>query len=253
MNEYNDDNIIYSNLTTKTSCPNGNSDCNYCETLWIAGIDHGTFTVSGAGDYVVTEDWYDPSQADTYSMNGTYVWDSSGNSWNKQGFGPTNNNHFIMYYDENNKLTIFGNGPAGVPSWQFNGVDPEGSSCPPFTYSGWTKDTSTPLGIIINDPAPTVTKVESTSLRSSCANAGGVYYPGSIVSSYGAECRFYNLIPTEQDSSYCGSLPLNDNPGDYFNPYNGWSAISGLCCNNICQPPFYYNTNSCSAANGCPS
>jgi hypothetical protein len=241
--------IIYSNLTTKISCPNGNSDCNYCATIWASGADQGVFTVSGAGSYVVTADYSDPSQEGTYSMDGTYVWSGFG-YWNKTGC--TSNDCFSIERS-GQQLTITCQGNAGGPAWIFNNPDPQDGSCPPWTYSGWTKNVGTPPGIIIEDPAPTVTKDDATGARTSCLSAGGVYSLAPYF--FTTDCRFYSPIPTGQDSSsYCGSLPLNNSPGVDWFPVDGvWNPTTGVCCNDICQPPLYYNANSCTDIGGCPS
>jgi hypothetical protein len=171
-------------------------------------------------------------------MNGTYVWDGYG-SWVKQGVpgGASSNDQFIITLTNEgyggNRLTIYGGGPAGFPAWHFTGTDTELNSCPPWTFSGWTKLT-VPNGIIVNDGPngpPTVVKTESTTDKSLCVNAGGIYQPGTT--DYPAECIFYDVLPEGSDYN---SMPPHASPGGSWGYiYN--SPYQGTCVNGVCQTP----------------
>ena len=247
---YDNNGPIYSMLTAKAlSCPNGSSDCSYYSSIYYGNPDFGTFTVTNAGSYVITAAYgesepgaNDGTQAGTYSMNGTYVWGGYG-SWDKQGVvgGGSSNDQFIITFTNEgyggNKLTIYGYGPAGFPSWHFTGNTTEFNSCSPWTFSGWTKLT-VPNGITVNGSAPTVVKTESTNDRSLCINAGGRYQPGG--EGYASECTFYDFLP--EGSSYKEMPPHASPGGSWSYIYNG--PYQGTCVGGVCET-FTYNPATC--------
>jgi hypothetical protein len=209
--------------------------------LYIGPPAFGTFTVTNAGSYVVTAAFgesepgaNDGTQAGTYSMNGTYVWGGYG-SWDKQGVpgGASSNDQFMITLTNEgyggNRLTIYGGGPAGFPAWHFTGTDTESNSCPPWTFSGWTKLT-VPNGITVNGSEPTVVKTEANNARSLCVNAGGIYTPsaGSF-----SECTFYDVLP--EGSDYLSMPPHASPGGDWY--YIDNSPYQGTCVNGVCQTP----------------
>jgi len=242
-------------LTSKQACTS-QSDCYYCASDYFVDPDPLQITVSGAGSYVVTAEFgesepgaNDGTQAGTYSLNGTYTYQGYG-TWNKDNC--SNNDCFSIYRPGNGPLTIYGQGSAGFPAWSTNEGFVQG--CPPFSISGWTKESYQTNGYTINDPAPTVTAVETTNRRSSCLNAGGVYFAGDILYDMRASCTFYSILPLGEDGTYCSTLAAPPNPsssGIYFYDEGLWSYTNvGNCCSGSCIPP-YYDTNTCTTSTSC--